>query len=531
LGAITIYAKQPDAFSEDEVNLLMELAGDLAYGITFLRMRAAHVQAERALRNYAEQYSAVLATTPDGFWLVDDQGRLIDVNEVYCRMSGYSREELLELSVPDLEEAENADEAQQHMNKIIESGSDRFETRHRTKDGNILDIEVSTTYLAAKGWFIVFLRDISERKQAEKALRESEQLYRAIGESIDYGVWVCDPDGRNIYASGSFLKLVGLTQEQCSNFGWGDVLHPDDAERTIAAWKECARTGGIWDIEHRFRGVDGQWHSVLARGVPVRNEQGKIIYWAGINLDISNLKEAEIALKEQTRQLEDANKELESFSYSVSHDLRAPLRAIDGYIRMILRKQGDKLDEETLSKFNVIRSSAQTMDKLIDDLLAFSRLSRKEMNMSKIGMNDLISDVWKELQIIYPDRNMMLTFHNIPQGYGDRALIKQVYFNLLSNAVKFTNVRDAAYIEAGSYVDDNEEVYYVRDNGVGFNMEYHDKLFGVFQRLHSSEEYEGTGVGLAIVQRIVHRHGGRIWAEGKENGGATFYFTLQGKEE
>ena len=143
-----------------------------------------------------------------------------------------------------------------------------------------------------------------ERAQTEEALRKSEQRYRAIGESINYGVWVCAPDGRNIYASPSFLRLVGLTQEQCSNFGWGDVLHPEDAARTIAAWKDCVRAGGVWDIEHRFRGVDGKYHPVLARGVPVRNDRGEVVCWAGINLDLSRLKEAETALLRAQAELE-----------------------------------------------------------------------------------------------------------------------------------------------------------------------------------------------------------------------------------
>jgi PAS domain S-box-containing protein len=166
-------------------------------------------------------------------------------------------------------------------------------------------------------------QDVAAHRQAVLALRETEAIYRAIGESIDYGVWVCAPDGRNIYASPSFLKLVGLTQEQCSNFGWGNVLHPDDAARTIAAWKECVRTGGKWDIEHRFRSVDGQWHPILARGVPVRDEKGLVTCWAGINLDISRLKQAEAEIRRRTDELRASNEELTRFNEAmVGRELR-----------------------------------------------------------------------------------------------------------------------------------------------------------------------------------------------------------------
>jgi PAS domain S-box-containing protein len=165
--------------------------------------------------------------------------------------------------------------------------------------------------------------DVARRTQAEQALRVSEAIYRAIGESIDYGVWVCEPDGRNTYASPSFLKMVGITQEQCSNFGWGNVLHPDDAERTIAAWKECVRTGGKWDIEHRFRGVDGNYHPVLARGVPVRNDRGEIVCWAGINLDIRRVKEAEEQTRRRAEELRATNEELRRFNEAmVGRELR-----------------------------------------------------------------------------------------------------------------------------------------------------------------------------------------------------------------
>ncbi|MDP1991102.1 MAG: ATP-binding protein [Syntrophales bacterium] len=243
-------------------------------------------------------------------------------------------------------------------------------------------------------------------------------------------------------------------------------------------------------------------------------------------------RDAEEELKRRADQLEEANKELESFSYSVSHDLRSPLRAIDGYSRMILKKQADQFDEDTRSKFNLIRESARMMGQLIEDLLAFSRLGRAPLSTKKLDMTDLVSDVWNELQVTNPDRRIHFKAVNVPAGTVDRLLIKQVFVNILSNAIKFTRVRATALIEVGGYEKENERVYYVRDNGVGFDMQYHDKLFGVFQRLHSGDEYEGTGIGLALVQRIIHRHGGRVWAEGEVDKGATFYFTLPaGMEE
>jgi len=242
--------------------------------------------------------------------------------------------------------------------------------------------------------------------------------------------------------------------------------------------------------------------------------------------EITERKEVEKLIELRTRLLEVTNKELESFSYSVSHDLRAPLRAIDGYTRMILRDQIDKLTDDAKRKFDLIRSNTQIMGKLIDDLLTLSRLGRLELNMSTLDMESLVNDIWMELQIINPDRKINLKIKNIPPGWGDRTLIKQVYSNLLSNAVKYTKFIDQAYVETGGYTEDGENIYYVKDNGVGFDMEYYDKLYGVFQRLHSADDYEGTGVGLAIVQRIIHRHSGRVWANGKIDKGATFYFML-----
>ena len=232
-------------------------------------------------------------------------------------------------------------------------------------------------------------------------------------------------------------------------------------------------------------------------------------------------------VEERTVQLADAIKQLEAFSYSVSHDLKAPLRAINGFSKALLEDYGLSLEEQARDYLNSIARGAEKMGQLITDLLEFARLGRHKMSSSAIDMDELAKSVFEELSRSAPGRDIECRFQALPPAHGDRAMIRQVLVNLLSNAIKFTKSTPAASIEvgcSGSEVDRN--TYYVKDNGAGFDMRYSDKLFGVFQRLHSVKEFEGTGVGLAIVERIVLRHGGRVWAEGKVNEGATFHFTL-----
>ena len=222
--------------------------------------------------------------------------------------------------------------------------------------------------------------------------------------------------------------------------------------------------------------------------------------------------------------------ELEAFSYSVSHDLRTPLRAIDGFSRVLLQDYGDKFDTECQRLLNIIRNNTHNMGQLIDDLLAFSRLGRQEMNPVDINMEELASAVFEELESTVPELKLRLSIGALPPARGDRAMIHQVFVNLLSNAIKFTRSEEPAVIDIGYKAEHDQGMYYVKDNGVGFDMKYAHKLFGVFQRLHTPDEFEGTGVGLAIVQSIIQRHGGRAWAEGNINQGATIYFTLPGGE-
>jgi light-regulated signal transduction histidine kinase (bacteriophytochrome) len=234
-------------------------------------------------------------------------------------------------------------------------------------------------------------------------------------------------------------------------------------------------------------------------------------------------------IRERTAELEFANRELESFSYSVSHDLKAPIRAIQGFSRMLLGEHASRLDEEGFRLFNVIVSNTQIMANLINDLLALSRLGRHQIRKSSVNLEAAARQVFEQLQEQELERELRLTVQSLPKAWGDHALLNQVMMNLLGNAIKYTKAQKTANIEVGGYVQGQETVYYIKDNGVGFDARFADKLFGVFQRLHGGPEYEGTGVGLAIVQRIIQRHGGRVWAEGAVGHGATFYFALPQK--
>jgi len=240
-------------------------------------------------------------------------------------------------------------------------------------------------------------------------------------------------------------------------------------------------------------------------------------------------RELEQRVRERTAQLEMMVKELEAFTYSISDDMRGPLRAIDGFSRVLAEEYPEKLDAEDPEGkrlLNVIRTNARSLSELIDGLLTFSRLGRQPLEQADINMEELTKAVFGEIQAANRDRQLLLELHHLPAAFADPAMIRQVLYNLISNAFKFTRPKQNPTVEIGFRADGNQHTYYVRDNGIGFDMQYSNKLFGVFQRLHAVEEFEGTGVGLALVQRIVLRHGGRVWGEGKMNDGATFYFSL-----
>jgi len=379
--------------------------------------------------------------------------------------------------------------------------------------------------------------EIIERKRVEATLRASEERFRILIENVkDYAIFPLDWKGRVLSWNAGAEAINGYRAEEIVGQHFSRFYPQEAIDR---GWPEeelanAAADGCFQDAGWRVR-KDGSRYWAHVTITALRDASGKLIGFSKVSRDLTERKHAEeklAAYNEQlqrtNRELEAANKELEAFSYSVSHDLRTPLRSIDGFSQILLEEYSAALPSEAQEYLRDVRANTQQMGQLVDDLLALSRLSRQPLNTQRTEPAAIVHRCFDELQKERAGRCVEIVVGNLPVCPADPALLKQVWMNLLSNAVKYTSRRVAARIEVGGKPEDStgDFLYFVKDNGVGFDMRYAHKLFGVFQRLHLAEEYEGTGVGLAIVQRIIQRHGGRVWAEAQPDQGATFYFTL-----
>ena len=377
----------------------------------------------------------------------------------------------------------------------------------------------------------------NERNQVMETLRESETKYRRIVDTANEGIWVLSPDKVVVFANARMAEMLGHAGDELASRPACDFLFKEDLP-DLQKRGEHRQQGLSEHFERRLRRKDGQPVWTIASGTPIFDDKHHFQGSIAMFTDITDRKLAEEEIQrlnqqleqrvaERTAQLETANKELEAFSYSVSHDLRAPLRHIDGFLELLQNSLAPGLNEKSQHYMDIISSAAKRMGTLIDDLLSFSRMGRQDLTRAQVDMDDLVQNVIHEFEPETRGRVVHWQVEKLPMVTGDRAMLRVAMVNLISNALKFTKLREQADIVIGCQQRDNTEtIIFVRDNGAGFDMRYGNKLFHVFERLHNSGEFEGTGIGLANVRRVICRHGGRIWADGKVDEGATFYFSL-----
>jgi PAS domain S-box-containing protein len=524
-GALTIYSKEPDSFAGDEEMLLAEIANDLSYGIIAIRLR-------EALRVSEERFHVIAANTPDHILVQDSDLRY---QLVINPQLGLTETDMLGKTDYDVLEFRDADKLKAIKRKVLETGNSvSLESSLRNSRGEPEYFE--GTYVPKLGpagkteGIIGYFRNITEHKRFEEAIIRAKEEWERTFDTIPDLITILDKEHRVVRVNQAMAKRLSLAPDQCIGARCYEVVHGLSCPPEFCPHVHTCLDGGehMAEIHETILGGD-----FLVSTTPLYDSKGQPVGSVHVARDITERKAAEdqlakqaAQLQERKAQLEVINSELESFSYSISHDLRAPLRAIDGFSRIILRQQGDKFDEKTRHQFNMIRDNINLMAVLIENLLSFSRVQKASMSISVIDMDKLSREVWNEIRTANKERKLNFKITKIKPGYGDLTLIRQVLFNLFSNAVKFTKNQKRSIIEMSSYIESDKTVYCIKDNGAGFDMAHYDKLFGVFQRLHSNEEYEGTGIGLAIVQRIINRHGGRVWANSEVEKGATFCFTL-----
>lgn len=513
-----------------------------ALGETFDRMVKNIAESRQILALQMKRNEVILATTRDGFCLMQPDGQLREVNQSYCDMLEYGRASLIEKNITQLCALEHQSIFRKRLAETVAEGFSHFETVQRSRHGKMLNLDVSLSTLQTETGPLIFgfLRDISDRKRDElELLRHSNELERRVEERTAQlkkqaqiiektHDAVITTDLKNVIQSwnkGAEL-LYGYQADEAINRSVELIFSSSIDELPIGSVIAESGYSDKLERELKLRKKNGQEFYALVSLSVTRDENDKPTGFIYFSIDVTERRNFELLLQRRGIELETLNKELESFSYSVSHDLRAPLRSIDGFSQALLDEYSTNLDDTGRDYLSRIRRSAQRMGQLIDDILQLSRVSRSELTLEHVNLSVLASEITAELRERNSQRQADITIAPNLAAYCDKKLVRILMENLLSNAWKYTSKKPRAVIEIGSRLVDGETVYYIKDNGAGFEIKYAHRLFSAFQRLHRPDEFEGTGIGLATVQRIVKRHGGKIWAEAEPDKGATFYFYL-----
>ena len=479
------------------------------------------------------RYRSLIEQASDSIFIFNAASvKYMDINPAGSLLTGYTREEFLKLSPKDLSLEEYPEASALNKDDLKKCKPINYERRLKRKDGTTVEVEVSAKMMDDDK-VVIFARDITERKRTAEKIIESEKLYRSIYENTGEAILFTKPDGSILSANGIACKIFERTEEEICRLGRNGLVNLND-QRVVPDLIE-RENSGLLRSEWTFLKKDGSLFPGEVSSTLFKNSEGEertitiirdITERKNVEDKIRNINmELERKVLQRTEQLQAANSEMEAFSYSVSHDLRAPLRGIIGFTTILEEDYVSQLDDEARRVTAVIKSNTAKMGNLIDDLLAFSRMGRKTVEKTTIDTGELVKEIVAEFENKSKGK-VDWQIASLPNSIADITTIKQVWVNLISNAVKYSGKRDQPKIEIGSKKDHHATIFFVKDNGVGFDEKYKQKLFKVFQRLHSAAEFEGTGVGLAIVEKIISKHGGNVWAEAELNKGACFYFSL-----
>jgi len=469
--------------------------------------------------------SAIVDSSDDAIISKDLNGIITSWNKSAERVFGYTAEEAVGKSVTMLMPADRLDEEPRILSRLRRGERvDHFETIRRCKDGTLLDISLTISPVRDAYGKIIgaskIARDITGRKRAEAALIASEARFRQLADSMPQMVWTARPDGYFDYFNERWYQFSGLSRETFGDASWKPLLHPEDAERWSETWYNSVRAGQPFGIEHRFWDREGKcWRWFMSRALPVRDGYGNIVKWFGTSTDIDQQKRVEDELRR-------ANQDLEQFAYSASHDLQEPLRSIKIYGELLTTRYAHKLDGRALEFLEYLHTGATRMEFLVRDLLAYTQVGRLDPPPEDVDANQALTATIEDLSGAIAESGATVTRDSLPAMHVHATHLKQLFQNLIGNAIKYRRKEEPPAIHVTAERQNGFFRFSVRDNGIGIDPEYKEHIFGLFKRLHSGEEYSGTGIGLAICQRIVERYHGRIWVESELGKGSEFIFVL-----